>query len=246
MGALSRSLRSQVVSLHSTKLLTRVGVHHTLVSLYWEENKVALSAPPRSLASQPRLRSPARLRKSTHYKPPTPLNQRPLSPPLSLSLSLSLCPLRSCLGSRWSVKTKQVVGGVQDATFPCVISVLGPIGGELFPTISQQALFLVCLFVCLLVSSHNTRFVREQGLPFIPLIKCHEDGLVLFFFVFLYVFSRTYGKVKFGVASREFTHNSQARGARAGQNWCVRSRGCLDPWTDRPHERDPRRELGPR
>ena len=69
------------------------------------------------------------------------------------------------------------------------------------------------LFVCLFVSSHNTRFVREQGLPFIPLIKCHEDGLVLFFFVFvfLYVFSQEKSSLLLRPA------NSQARGARAGQ-----------------------------
>ena len=113
----------------------------------------------RSRSPHPRVPSRANLGfeaplvfESPHTTSPQPLNQRPLS--LSLSLSLSVCPLRSCLGSRWSVKTKQVVGGVQDATFPCLISVLGPIGGELFQTISQQALFLVCVFVCFFFTQH--------------------------------------------------------------------------------------------
>ena len=108
----------------------------------------ALRTPafPREPISASKPRSSSKVH--TPQAPDTSEPTNSLSASLSLSLSLSVCPLRSCLGSRWSVKTKQVVGGVQDATFPCVISVLGPIGGELFPTISQQALFLVCLFVC--------------------------------------------------------------------------------------------------
>ena len=113
-----------------------------------------------NLGSKPRSSSKVHTPQAPDTSEPTTSLSASLS--LSLSLSLSVCPLRSCLGS---IKTKQVVGGVQDATFPCVISVLGPIGGELFPTISQQALFLVCF--CLFL--HTTRVLYEnKGSPSFP------------------------------------------------------------------------------
>ena len=110
----------------------------------------------RSRSPHPRVPSRANLGfeaplvfESPHTTSPQPLNQRPLS--LSLSLSLSVCPLRSCLGSRWSVKTKQVVGGVQDATFPCLISVLGPIGVNFSQQSANRPFFL---FVCFFFTQH--------------------------------------------------------------------------------------------
>ena len=108
----------------------------------------ALRTPafPREPISASKPRSSSKVH--TPQAPDTSEPTTSLSASLSLSLSLSLSVL--CALALAQVKTKQqeVVGGVQDATFPCLISVLGPIGGELFPTISQQALFLVCLFVC--------------------------------------------------------------------------------------------------
>ena len=106
----------------------------------------------RSRSPHPRVPSRANLGfeaplvfESPHTTSPQPLNQRPLS--LSLSLSLSVCPLRSCLGSRWSVKTKEVVGGVQDATFPCIISVFGQLGVNFSQSANRPFFLFVCFFL---------------------------------------------------------------------------------------------------
>ena len=133
-------------------------------------------------ASKPRSSSKVHTLQAPDTSEPT----TSLSASLSLSLSLSLC-LSSALLPWLKVvgknQTSRGWGPRRDLSVPYFG--LGPNWGELFPTISQQALFLVCLFFL-----HTTRVLHEN-IPFIPLIKCHEDWTRLVFFVFLYVFSRT-------------------------------------------------------